>query len=205
MPEYTVEWEDVRKAAVAAFALWNDSADLEWAETAWATLTVSGLTGYSTEVERHRILVRFLVLPSFYRDWVFRVDREDYDDWYSYWAENLDLSAFSLGQLLGLDVEIEVETEVGKIDEALNHLVPAMRKEVVKALLEGLGEDDLFLSLWRIRHRAPDPAIPEEDLYLEDDYEVLNSVTSTKMVGWEWITEGCPENRWQREHISDEL
>jgi len=42
MPEDNVEWAEVRPAAVAAFALWNDDADLNWAEIAWGNLTGAG-------------------------------------------------------------------------------------------------------------------------------------------------------------------
>ena len=35
VPEPRVEWDAVRKAAVVAFDLWNNSGELAWAERAW--------------------------------------------------------------------------------------------------------------------------------------------------------------------------
>jgi len=204
MPSYQVSWEDVKKAANAAFDLWHDSGELAWAETAWAHLTAAGLTTFSSDAERHRVLVRFLALPSFYRDWSALVDDERRTDCYDYWAESLDIRAFPLAQLLGPDVEISEDTEARQISAALNFLVPALHDEVAQALVEGFGGDnDLFLSLWRILHRAPDPADPEEAFHYEDDWEALNCPTVSKMCGYEWIVSGCPSNRWSREH-SDE-
>lgn len=200
-----VPWADVKAAARAAFGLWNDERELAWAEHAWGHLAAAGLTSFESDVERHRVMVRLLVLPSFYRDWTARVDQEPRENVYSYWAETLELRAFSLGQLLGPEIEVEAETEFGQIGAALDHLVPAQQEEVARALIHGFGcEEELFLSLWRIRHRAPDPHNPEDSFYFEDDDEVLTNLTAHKMVGYDWITEGCPSSHWQREHCDDD-
>ena len=204
-PEYQVDWDEVKRAAVAAFDLWNDSGELVWAERAWGHLADAGLTCADTELERHRTLLRFLVLPSFYRDWSAHADQEKRDDWYGYWAETLDLSAFTLGQLLGPEVDVDAYTEQERISKALDHLVPSFHEEVAAALIAGFGgNDDLFVSLWRVRHPAPDPNASEDAPYREDDYDALNCLNTDKLCGYQWITEGCSSDRWWREHSSDE-
>ena len=202
-----VEWDDLKSAADYLFGVWTNSGELAWAEQAWKHFRQAGLTSATNELERHRTLLRFLALPRFYRRWTREADQLQCEDHY-FGAEKLDLSPFVLGQLLGSEVEIDADTEHGKVYEALEHLVPTFHREVTQALLNGFGgqsvygrEAGLFLSLWRIRYPAPKPNTPasgdeeeeEYEHYREDDYEVVNYMTTDKLCGYEWITNGCPD------------
>lgn len=133
-----VLWEEVRAVAKAAFDVWDEERELAWAEEAWGHLAAADLTSFTSDVEWHRVLVRFRGLPSLYRDWSARVDQESRHDWYSYWAETLELRAFSPSQLLGPEVEIQADTEAGQVGEALDHL-PAQHEEVANAFVDGPG------------------------------------------------------------------
>ena len=192
--------------------VWTEGGELAWAEQAWRHLANAGLARADTELDRHRALLRFLVLPNFYRDWTANADDHTEYDSFSEWAYPLNLSPFVLGELLGPNVDIEEYTD-GDRSAALPHLVPNFRDEVVQALHQGFGgDDDLFLSLWRVRHPAPDPQAsirPASDTdndwedinrHRKDNYEVINRLTTDKLVGYESITNGCPSCKWSREH-----
>ena len=150
-------WDEVEAAARSAFRVWDSRRELAWAEEAWDHLADAGLTAYATDLERHRVLIRFLVLPRFYLDWSSKAYNHSEGDMLTDWVETLDLSPFRLGQLVGSgDDNTDWRDDSPLVHSALQSLTYDARGEVVGALKAGFGGDNgLFLSLWRIRYPAP--------------------------------------------------
>ena len=188
-----VGWDDVSPIAERAFSIWVGFPERRWAQEAWAHMTRAGLADTDGSAVRPRAYIRFLVLASIYRDWCAQVWDERHDDEPWYWLEPANVKPRSVGLLL----ESEVAPDDGDgLDEALNVLMDRERPVVVAALLEGFGgESGLFLALWR-SNGGPEDELPpdEEDKWQappETDADILNDVTPEKMVGLQWILEGC--------------
>lgn len=188
-----VVWEDVVESADKAFSVFPPQVGLKWARNAWAILSKSGLTSYSTETERYAVLFRFLVLAGIYRDFCDAAFDEhsylEYDDW----AEPLDFDSALVFQMVGKDSDWEID-EDARMADALLFLVEKHRNEVCKTLSDGFGGvNGLFESLWLTTH------LPEEDDDDCDEVVTQNDafwpVTVDRMVAYEWVSEGCPKYR----------
>lgn len=181
-------WDDVKDVAEDAFAISVDQSELRWAEHSWQILTAANLTLYSTWRERGVVACRFLALAALYRDFGRLAWDEDHDPDYGGWADSLELGPFTIGQLIGDDVEVQEGDEQEAIERALAHLADDARAEVVEALKKAHGgAAGLFLSLWRSIERPDDEEEPESD------DEILNyDVTGEKLAAYTWIEQGCP-------------
>src|SRR3990172_11861772 len=97
-----VAWEDVDDAAGAAFSIWVEQPELEWARRAWGVLAQAGLTAYSSERGRLRVLVRFVALADIYHQFCHLAWGEYYkpeygDPDYGDWADRLGLTPVRIG------------------------------------------------------------------------------------------------------------
>jgi hypothetical protein len=188
-----LDWEDVRAAAEAAFDVWESGGELQWAKEVWGRTVAVGIANYSNEIERHRTAVLLLGLAGLYRDFCALAWEERDPPTYSYWAEELNLDDFVLGQLVGPDPRI-------KKKDALNHLVNAARPQVVSLLEQFFGNvNSLFVSLWRTGtdsvNEEDDDGNEEDDDGDEDerlsDAEILNDDTPEKVAAYSWLDSGA--------------
>lgn len=123
---------------------------MRWAKDAWQILADAGLASYEGELDRHRAILRFLALAGIYSDWCDVAWGEYSEPQYGYWSEYLDISAFRMGQLIGVEDDdgSEESDNASLVADALGRLADAARPEVVRALLAHFGnESGLFLSL----------------------------------------------------------
>lgn len=181
-----LDWEQVKGAAQAAFNVWVDGGELQWAKEVWDRTVAAGFANYSNEIERHRAAVLFFGLAGLYRDFCSLAWDERDAPTYSYWAEELNLDDFVLGQLVGPDPGI-------KKKDALNHVVNAARPQVMTLLTQIFGNvDSLFVALWRA---GPDSANEEDDDCDEDelltDAEILKEATPEKVAAYMWLDSGA--------------
>lgn len=181
-----LDWEQVKGAAQAAFNVWVDGGELQWAKEVWDRTVAAGFANYSNEIERHRAAVLFFGLAGLYRDFCSLAWEERDAPTYSYWAEQLNLDDFVLGQLVGPDPGI-------KKKDALNHVVNAARPQVMTLLTQiFVNVDSLFVALWRA---GPDSANEEDDDCDEDelltDAEILNDATPEKLAAYSWLDSGA--------------
>ena len=168
-----VRWEDVERCASRAFDVWTHGAEKEWARTTWGLLCAAGLANYDNEVEPYEVRLLFLALGGFYRDFCALACEERSEPVYSYWAEELNLDSFVLGQILGREPDLDSS-------EALNLLVNRARPRLA-TLLETVfdGNDLLLCSLCRTY---------DDDL---SDDETLNDPTPDQMAAYEWLQQGA--------------
>lgn len=211
-------WDDVARDANSMFRVWSDGRELDWAKKSWEALSKRGLTAYSNQIEWTRVMVRLMALAAIYRDFCELAVDEIHEPEYTYWADDLSVTAFRVAQCVGSEFRKDEEVASGDLlESALLELMETARTEVHKVLLtEYGGESLLFVSLWNTveYERAEDlePEETDEDLENgqdEDDLKlpsqlaadinwrqnassIVNNVTGEKMKAFEWIQQGMP-------------
>ncbi|MEM7769231.1 MAG: hypothetical protein AAF327_01820 [Cyanobacteria bacterium P01_A01_bin.37] len=162
-------WEEVEPVAKHIFNVWRSGGDFEWAKQAWKALSTAGLTSYGNELERCQIALRFLALADYYYDFCTTYRDEYLEIEFLDWAENLPISAFRLGQILGQPSELDDEWDLDSLyQKALKLLVERYGNEVIKALEEGWGDRCLLMvSLWR-SSLSEEQNTPDHPDYLTD-------------------------------------
>jgi len=100
-------------------------------------LTNAGLAKYSTVLERVLVDIRLMVIGSIYLDWCAVAHDERHDDEPAYWLDATDISPIHLGQLVGLDEDLEGEDPRAA---AVHTLIRSGRPQVLsKGEQEGAG------------------------------------------------------------------
>lgn len=189
--------EDLLPIAASVFSVWNQGAEIDWAEYAWAGLGRAGLTTYRTEVERALVVCRLLALSLLYREFCVRAFEEgSAGDWPIDEGDVIGqyprLAPFVLGQLAerqGIDADIEVGwtfEEGSPMSYALRELVRSEYRKVSRALADDWGAVGIFSSLWT--SPGQDTHYP---LAVDVIREVVNSdLTESKMEAWQWVEQG---------------
>jgi hypothetical protein len=186
-----VAWTDIPKEVrETLFRVWNDGRELLWAGKCWAYLDKRGLTAYSNEVGKARVLVRLMSLAEIYREFCDRAWEEQYDCELVAWASELDLNRFRLAQCVGPTFE---EYTVDDHDElcgaALASLAEEARREIYDVLIQGFGSEScLFVSLWNtVEFQREDDAYVKEG---EDEPDQSERLTTKRTIGTD---EACPK------------
>lgn len=186
-----LRWDAIEPVAEELFGVLGKS-ELAWAGQAWRHLESAGLTGAAGEVERHMASVRAMTLATVYREfcrlaWKVRSD-SSLADWWVY----LDLQPMRLGQLLGVEADLDgARSETELVDQALRLLTTKERRPVWDALCAGFGNSSrLFISLWRTREDPAGGLGPGGTR--ESDDEILNDLSFEKIDAFEFVSRGFP-------------
>ena len=182
-----VTWKDVSDAASSMFRIWSGQPELRWGRAAWKALGRRGLTEYSDEIERTKVLVRLMSLVTMYQEFCGLAWDEWHEPEYGLWATELGISPFHMEQLVGSELHRDTEQETERlVEQSLAALVKKTRAEVYEALTNGFsGDSMLFVSLWKSNGTDKDV----------DPYFVLNDVNADKMTAFTWIAQGMPSVR----------
>lgn len=214
-----VTWDDIVHVAERIFHVWSGGRELEWGHMAWQALERRGLTAYEDQVQYCCVLVRFMVICTIYREFCGMA----WDEWDEpnlvEWADDLEVSAVRVGQLVGSDLDPQTGSDE-VLDEALQIMVEEFRPSVFTALNEEFGGDSmLFASLWatnwgpyedyddyyddedddddgdgdpKDEEEVVDPGLKQllEDPAVLDD--ILNCISAEKMRAYEWVVAGMP-------------
>ena len=154
--ETRLDWSEIAEIAGDLFGIWGGG-DLRWAEAAWQALSDAGLTSYVFEVDRTACIMRFVALNALYREFCVRAfDEGTSGDWQ--YEANTGLigdyplvDAFSLGQLAeqrDIFVDNAPRERPDPRTEAIRELVIGEYQQVLYALQERWGIDDLFAALY---------------------------------------------------------
>ena len=191
-PAERAEWEDIEDAARGVFDLWVGQPELGWARLAWEALDQQSLTRYEDELERTVVLIRLLALGEVYRDFCAVTWQESHASMFGVLAEEIELSPFRLGQLVGPDFTSANEyLRDEPTSEAVRELVYEERPRVIRALTAAFRHTaELFVGLYLSTTHLSGHRWEE----LDDDVidEVLNDVSTDKSAGYSWIEEGMP-------------
>lgn len=175
----SLNWKDVASAGDRIFNVWAGNPELRWAKTAWHKLQKAGLTVFESELEKHTVLCRLLVLGELYHDFCCMAWDECGGVDYAYMAEGLELDDFILGRLYERLPGANEEDE--EPSDALEYIADAERSTVVSALLDGFGEDGLYESL--LNSRRGQDEVAGEDFSAEDDDPMMRAQ--------DWISQKC--------------
>ena len=164
-----LRWEDFSEdAKTSLFQVWTRGRELHWARKSWEALQKQGLTTYSDEIEKTRVLVRLMTLGTVYREFSGLAWDEYCEPQYSDWASDLQLSPFRVAQCIGVEfARVYDDDEAGLLRSALNELVDGARSEVYEALIAEFGDDSMLLvSLWNTVdcRRVEDEGVEDEDI-----------------------------------------
>lgn len=190
-------WED---PSVSMFDVWIGQPELAWARKAWAALERKGLTLFSNELERTRVLIRAMTLGTIYREFCDLAHDDAWDSENLIWAGEMSLNSFRVAQLVGDEFDMDDDRdESGLLDSALSSLIDDEREGICKALCEGFdGEAMLFVSLWNSMYpeKSPNDDPDDDEGIPESPEDVLNTnCTWQKTRAYSWISEGMPRVR----------
>lgn len=184
---------EIAEIAGDLFGIWGGG-DLRWAEAAWEALSNAGLTSYVFEVDRTACIMRFIALNALYREFCVRAfDEGTSGDWQ--YEANTGLigdyplvDAFSLGQLAeqrDIFVDNAPHERPDPRTEAIRELVKGEYQQVLDALQERWGRDDLFAALYA----SPRAKVGLYPLSNELRDEVLGGDrhSTGKQIAYEWF------------------
>jgi hypothetical protein len=179
-----VAWTDIPKEVRdSLFRVWTDARELLWAEKCWGYLDKRGLTAYSNEVTKVRVLVRLMSLAEIYREFCDRAWEEQYDCELVAWASELDLNRFRLAQCVGPTFDGNtVDDDDELFGAALMSLAKEARREIYDVLIKEFGgESYLFVSLWNtVEFQRKDDAYVDDE---EDEPDRPDRLTAQRGIG----------------------
>lgn len=182
-----VEWAEVRTLAEDLFHVWVEGSEQAWAEYAWGVLADKGLTGYHSDLERTAVILRLFALSIIYQGFCARAfDEGSEAERPEFVGDFGPLDTSSLGRLAeqaGLDEETADEYGEFSLSRTVGALADWERPAVAQALRAGLGDADLFASLWT--SPKPDVAYPLADEVA--DFIVNTNITVNKMRAHSWM------------------
>lgn len=180
-------WDDVEEVAEEAFDLGPEQAGLAWAKLAWETLSRTEATSYKTDRDRTQIALRFLALADLYRDFCCLMWQQCCRTAHYEWAMELEVSAFRMGQFVGLNPSLDDDDDDFAFSYAVEHLTNEARGDVVHALLYCFrGEQKLFLSL------LGETADHRENSHKDDVENFASALVGPELSAFEWLRQGCP-------------
>jgi hypothetical protein len=192
-----MKWDEVEPSARDVFHVWTDSScELDWAHHAWCHLERAGLTTYDLhdDADRCRVVARFVSLCNLYCDFVHVAWQESSSVEYGDVASRLHLEPASMLELARRSADWQDDPGAEAEDVLVDALKFASDTEhgtVVRALVEGFGgEDGFFCDLWR----------SHPEYHYQAFGEIMNDLTTDKMVAYEWVTaQGCDNLRSVRD------
>jgi hypothetical protein len=179
-------WEEVRIAAEEMFTVWEDGAELEWAEEAWQHLYAAGLVGGESALETTASNLRLVTLARVYQEFCGLVWDVNPDTPIAYLAENLEIDPVALGILAamqGVNQFEECADELALHEAALIAASDGQRIDIADCLKKAYGGDAaLYSRLWHTRSADADA---------EDDGEGdENADSSANSFGLNYVMNG---------------
>ena len=186
---HQIGWDRFVEVAEELFKVLGRS-ELLWARQAWESLAKAGLADASSELDRHRVAIRFIALATIYREFCTLAWKKNTRSHYAEWAVFLDLYPLRLGQLLGEKATLpEKAKEERLLDEAVALLANRERPALHKALLAAFGGvSKLFIAMWRT-HEKPEGA-PGKPEPRETDDTIVNDLSFEKIDAFEFVSKG---------------
>lgn len=141
----TISWEEI-KPIVQTFCVWADQPELRWFRKAWKSLEARGLTRYTTDVDRHWVLIRGIALGVMYDDYCeLEWDEHSHPEnniSELYWDETI--SRVRIGAMAKDWVNPDDCDEHSLFIAAVDGLVGEVRLGVYDALVNGFGNTVLL-------------------------------------------------------------
>lgn len=142
MPDETkkITWDEI-KPIIANFCVWVDQPEMGWFRKAWKSLGAAGLTNYTTDVDRHWVLVRGIALGIMYDDYC-DLEWDECTDPPSCISEllwNESINHIRIGAMAADAVDPDDFDAHSLFETAILDLVGQVRLGVYDALVKGFG------------------------------------------------------------------
>ena len=140
-----ITWNEITPI-IRHFCVWSDQPELGWFRKAWKSLDAAGLTSYTTDVDRHWVLVRAIALGIMYHDYC-DLEWDECFDPSSYIVELLwddMISHVRIGAMAAAAVGPDTSDAQSLFVEAVLDLVREVRLSVYDALTKGFGDATLL-------------------------------------------------------------
>ena len=198
-PVERVSWQELEDIAPALFNIWVGNPEVAWARQAWKALRRADLTSYRDELERQRVMIRFMVLAVLYIEFCGQAWDESREPLVGDWVSELRLSPFRIGQIIGGDYVPEWDMDDDALlRHAAEELIMEERPRVVRALIAYYGDrQELFVALMGSTHprsagKKPGPVARSR---------ILNDPSGEGLRAYEWVTSGMqptwhPSEEW---------
>lgn len=160
MPEEmkTITWDEI-KPIIENFCVWADQPEIGWFQKAWKSLDAAGLTNYTTDVDRHWVLVRGIALGIMYDDYC-DLEWDEYSDPSSCISElfgDETISHVQIGAMAADTVDPDDSDPQSLFEAAILDLVGEVRSAVYDALVKGFGNTaSLYVGLYASRLEGND-------------------------------------------------
>lgn len=171
-------WGDVAYTArMATFGLNEEWQALEWIWQTWEILIQLNLTMYSNNLELCHVVIRFLVIVSFFFECCENYHWEYYVESYVLkFIENINISNSSKKDIIcylsswNYSIDLDNENEIDS--SLLLYLARNARQEVLKPLIRKFGSESM---LFKYIHEMSENAIEEYELDKEYEYSFCRS------------------------------
>jgi len=154
----TITWDEI-KPIIENFCVWVDQPEIEWFKKAWKSLDAAGLTDYTTDVDRHWVLVRGIALGIMYDDYC-DLEWDEYSDPPSCISELYGdelINHVRIGAMATDAVDPNEFDAHSLFETAILDLVGEVRLGVYDALVKGFGDVALlYAGLWVSRSEDND-------------------------------------------------
>ncbi|KMQ49669.1 hypothetical protein CHISP_3419 [Chitinispirillum alkaliphilum] len=148
MIKKTVGFEKFEVFAREHMSFFPSGSELQWLRYVWSQMIQLNMASYTNEIGRHLVFLRFLSLYEQMSCFVCLTFAKKRPFPAAEAMEKLKLSDFRLGQMAGLDHDIETENEESLLDSGLRSLVREQRSSVYNAIFRIFGgESGLLVSL----------------------------------------------------------
>jgi hypothetical protein len=137
---HNVTWPDIEAGAEELLMALHGEKELVWAKSAWEILEKHGLTQYSTDIERHIVLVRFITLGIIYYEFCACVWDEVHEPTLFWCAPDLNINPFRIAQIAGTSFMPHDDEDPDELLEcALQELTEEGKACIFDALLAEFG------------------------------------------------------------------
>lgn len=194
-----VHWSELEEVAPNLFTVWVGHPEVAWARQAWKALRRANLTSYRDELEKQRVLIRFMALAVIYIEFCGQAWEETVEPRVGDWASDLRLSPFRIVQIVGEDFVAEWYVDDNDmLRHAAEMLIVEERPRVIRALVAYYGDlQELFVVLMG----SSDPAKSGKRPGPKARSRILNDPNGVGLPAYEWVTAGLapiwyPSEEW---------
>jgi len=107
------------------YLVWSESRELLWYRKAWSVLDYGGLTKFTNNVDKSRVIIRAFTLILIYNEFCQLAFKVGCCYGFDYWEETSNINAFRLGQIYGKDDELNDSID----DEDVSHYIKKFNEE----------------------------------------------------------------------------
>lgn len=186
-PEYV--FDELEDLADRVFDTWLGGGDRKWAEFAWSVLKEAGYLEWEYEVDRAENVLKLAALASLYREFcAYAFGEGSFGGWRDrltpYIGDYPAVHPYILGRLVERDGIAAWDEDIveGNYWDTIADIVTSYKDVVLEGLLEALGPNELFASLWVSRDADMSYPIPD------DAYDILNHPEGDAGFAHMWLT-----------------